>query len=160
MAIRNAIQEGNISQSIELINDFDPDILDTNPELYFSLQLQQLIELYESIKFKSFFVLLFQPMRLSLSSLSLSLSQLVKLSLIVKERLKVFVFFVLTQNTQRKRCRRVTIRSRGTRTSWTRKRTFQLSIQSHNTQSQSHNSTIPQSHNHTITQSQSQPHNH
>jgi hypothetical protein len=45
MAIRNAIQEGNITQSIELINNFDSDILDSNPELYFSLQLQQLIEL-------------------------------------------------------------------------------------------------------------------
>jgi hypothetical protein len=45
MAIRNAIQEGNISRSVELLNEFDPDILDTNPELYFYLQLQQLIEL-------------------------------------------------------------------------------------------------------------------
>jgi hypothetical protein len=70
MAIRNAIQEGNIGRSIELINDFDPDILDTNPELYFSLQLQQLIELYESFNSKSFFVVLFQQMRGSLPSLN------------------------------------------------------------------------------------------
>ncbi|KAI9012807.1 CTLH/CRA C-terminal to lish motif domain-containing protein [Gaertneriomyces semiglobifer] len=45
MTIRNAIEEGHIENAIERVNDLDPEILDTNPRLYFHLQLQRLIEL-------------------------------------------------------------------------------------------------------------------
>ncbi|TPX41295.1 hypothetical protein SeMB42_g05317 [Synchytrium endobioticum] len=45
MNIRNAIQSGNIEEAIERVNDLDPDILDTNPKLFFHLQQQRLIEL-------------------------------------------------------------------------------------------------------------------
>ncbi|KAJ1961044.1 hypothetical protein H4R35_007489 [Dimargaris xerosporica] len=45
MKIRFAIQKGNIEEAIERVNDLDPEILDTNPRLYFHLQLQRLIEL-------------------------------------------------------------------------------------------------------------------
>ena len=34
--------------AIEKINDLNPEILDTNPRLYFQLQLQRLIELVAS----------------------------------------------------------------------------------------------------------------
>ncbi|KAI8826658.1 CTLH/CRA C-terminal to lish motif domain-containing protein, partial [Fimicolochytrium jonesii] len=44
MNIRNAIQSGDIENAIERVNDLDPEILDTNPKLYFHLQQQQLIE--------------------------------------------------------------------------------------------------------------------
>ncbi|KAJ3403249.1 phosphatidylserine decarboxylase [Chytriomyces confervae] len=45
MKIRAAIQEGRIDEAIERVNDLDPEILDTNPRLYFHLQQQKLIEL-------------------------------------------------------------------------------------------------------------------
>jgi len=45
MAIRSAIQKGNIQEAIERVNDLDPSILDTNPRLIFHLRQQQLIEL-------------------------------------------------------------------------------------------------------------------
>lgn len=48
MKIRNAIQKGNIDEAIERVNDLDPEILDTNAELYFHLQQQKLIELIRS----------------------------------------------------------------------------------------------------------------
>ncbi|KAJ3330477.1 Glucose-induced degradation complex subunit [Blyttiomyces sp. JEL0837] len=44
MNIRNAIQMGNIEEAIERVNDLDPEILDTNPRLFFHLQQQRLIE--------------------------------------------------------------------------------------------------------------------
>ncbi|KAJ3209488.1 Glucose-induced degradation complex subunit [Clydaea vesicula] len=44
MIIRNAVQSGNIDEAIERVNDLDPEILDTNPRLYFHLQQQKLIE--------------------------------------------------------------------------------------------------------------------
>ncbi|KAG9285822.1 hypothetical protein G9A89_013247 [Geosiphon pyriformis] len=44
MNIRNAIQNGNVEEAIERVNDLNPEILDTNPELYFHLQQQRLIE--------------------------------------------------------------------------------------------------------------------
>lgn len=43
--IRILIQEGKIQEGIELINDLNPEILDTNDELYFQLKKQKLIEL-------------------------------------------------------------------------------------------------------------------
>ncbi|KAI8926758.1 CTLH/CRA C-terminal to lish motif domain-containing protein [Entophlyctis helioformis] len=45
MNIRTAVQTGNIEAAIEKVNDLDPEILDTNPRLYFHLQQQKLIEL-------------------------------------------------------------------------------------------------------------------
>ncbi|KAM9989649.1 hypothetical protein ACTFIY_005676 [Dictyostelium cf. discoideum] len=45
MAIRSAIQCGDIEKGIEIVNDLNPEILDTNPQLYFHLQQQKLIEL-------------------------------------------------------------------------------------------------------------------
>eukprot|EP01080_Neovahlkampfia_damariscottae_P011325 gene11325-4137_t len=45
VSIRNSIQNGNIEEAIEKVNDLNPEILDTNQELFFLLQQQQLIEL-------------------------------------------------------------------------------------------------------------------
>eukprot|EP01137_Pigoraptor_chileana_P005688 Opistho-2@49086 len=45
MRIRASVQKGNIEHAIELVNDLNPEILDTNPRLYFHLQQQRLIEL-------------------------------------------------------------------------------------------------------------------
>lgn len=39
------IQDGRIQEAIEKINDIDPELLDTNPSLHFSLLRLQLIEL-------------------------------------------------------------------------------------------------------------------
>ncbi|KAJ3549649.1 hypothetical protein NM688_g5157 [Phlebia brevispora] len=44
MNIREALQRGDVSEAIELVNDLNPEILDTNPALYFRLQQQKLIE--------------------------------------------------------------------------------------------------------------------
>ena len=43
--IREAVESGNIQGAVELVNDVDPEILDTNPSLFFHLQQQQLLEL-------------------------------------------------------------------------------------------------------------------
>ncbi len=43
--IREAVEAGNIQTAMELVNDVDPEILDTNSKLYFHLQQQQLLEL-------------------------------------------------------------------------------------------------------------------
>ncbi|ORX42436.1 hypothetical protein DM01DRAFT_1341054 [Hesseltinella vesiculosa] len=43
--IRHAVQAGDIDAAIDLVNDLNPEILDTNPKLYFHLQQQRLIEL-------------------------------------------------------------------------------------------------------------------
>lgn len=43
--IRDAVEAGSIQDAVELVNDVDPEILDTNPKLYFHLQQQQLLEL-------------------------------------------------------------------------------------------------------------------
>ncbi len=43
--IREAIEAGRIQDAVELVNDVDPEILDTNSSLYFHLQQQQLLEL-------------------------------------------------------------------------------------------------------------------
>ncbi|KAK9446602.1 CTLH/CRA C-terminal to lish motif domain-containing protein [Limtongia smithiae] len=45
MKIRAAIHAGDIQDAIERINDLDPELLDTNPVLHFSLLRLQLIEL-------------------------------------------------------------------------------------------------------------------
>lgn len=45
MATRMAIQQGDVQQAIERANNLNPLILDENPELFFHLQQQKLIEL-------------------------------------------------------------------------------------------------------------------
>ncbi|KAG0353793.1 Glucose-induced degradation complex subunit [Podila minutissima] len=42
--VRKAILRGNIEEAIERVNDLNPEILDTNPKLFFHLQQQRLIE--------------------------------------------------------------------------------------------------------------------
>ncbi|KAF9989167.1 Glucose-induced degradation complex subunit [Mortierella antarctica] len=44
MVVRTAIQRGHIEEAIERVNDLNPEILDTNPKLFFHLQQQRLIE--------------------------------------------------------------------------------------------------------------------
>ncbi|KAF8587325.1 hypothetical protein K439DRAFT_840519 [Ramaria rubella] len=44
MNIREAVQRGDVEEAIERTNDLNPEILDTNPALYFHLQQQRLIE--------------------------------------------------------------------------------------------------------------------
>ncbi|KAK4271470.1 hypothetical protein QN277_020164 [Acacia crassicarpa] len=45
MAIKKAVQSGNVEDAIEKMNDLNPEILDTNSQLFFHLQQQRLIEL-------------------------------------------------------------------------------------------------------------------
>ncbi|KAJ0976070.1 hypothetical protein J5N97_018035 [Dioscorea zingiberensis] len=45
MAVKKAVQSGDVVDAIEKVNDLNPEILDTNPQLYFHLQQQRLIEL-------------------------------------------------------------------------------------------------------------------
>eukprot|EP00698_Gefionella_okellyi_P008609 TRINITY_DN213_c0_g2_i1.p1 TRINITY_DN213_c0_g2~~TRINITY_DN213_c0_g2_i1.p1 ORF type:complete len:202 (+),score=53.93 TRINITY_DN213_c0_g2_i1:184-789(+) len=45
MAIRTAVQRGDISDAMEKVNDLDPEILDHNGSLFFHLQQQKFIEL-------------------------------------------------------------------------------------------------------------------
>jgi len=45
MAVRTAVQCGQVEDAIDKVNDLNPEILDTNPQLYFHLQQQRLIEL-------------------------------------------------------------------------------------------------------------------
>ncbi|XP_006454688.1 lish motif-containing protein [Agaricus bisporus var. bisporus H97] len=44
MDIREALQRGDVEDAITRVNDLNPEILDTNPALYFRLQQQKLIE--------------------------------------------------------------------------------------------------------------------
>jgi len=44
MNIRDAIYRGDVEDAIEKVNDLNPEILETNPSLYFHLQQQKLIE--------------------------------------------------------------------------------------------------------------------
>ena len=41
---------GAIQEAVELVNDVDPEILDTNSTLYFHLQQQQLLELIKEVE--------------------------------------------------------------------------------------------------------------
>lgn len=43
--IRDAIEAGSIQDAVELVNDADPEILDTDSKLFFHLQQQHLLEL-------------------------------------------------------------------------------------------------------------------
>lgn len=45
MSIRASIQQGDVESAIEKVNDLNPEILDTHPDLMFHLKQQQLIEL-------------------------------------------------------------------------------------------------------------------
>ncbi|KAK2461989.1 hypothetical protein APHAL10511_006452 [Amanita phalloides] len=44
MDIREALQRGDVEEAITRVNELNPEILDTNPTLYFHLQQQKLIE--------------------------------------------------------------------------------------------------------------------
>mmetsp|Transcript_564 Transcript_564/g.637 ORF Transcript_564/g.637 Transcript_564/m.637 type:complete len:127 (+) Transcript_564:196-576(+) len=50
--IRIHIQKGDIILAVEMINDINPEILDTNDELYFQLKKQKLIELIKQDKIR------------------------------------------------------------------------------------------------------------
>ncbi|KAF8029881.1 hypothetical protein BT93_E2334 [Corymbia citriodora subsp. variegata] len=50
MAVKKAVQCGNVEDAIEKVNDLNPEILDTNPQLFFHLQQQRLIELIRNGK--------------------------------------------------------------------------------------------------------------
>ncbi|KAI3868680.1 hypothetical protein MKX03_007480 [Papaver bracteatum] len=50
IAVKKAVQCGNIDDAIEKVNDLNPEILDTNPQLFFHLQQQRLIELIRNGK--------------------------------------------------------------------------------------------------------------
>mmetsp|Transcript_22464 Transcript_22464/g.31303 ORF Transcript_22464/g.31303 Transcript_22464/m.31303 type:complete len:259 (-) Transcript_22464:14-790(-) len=45
MIIRNAIQSGNVDEAIKIVSKTNPTVLESNPNLYFHLQQQRLIEL-------------------------------------------------------------------------------------------------------------------
>eukprot|EP00160_Parvularia_atlantis_P010419 Unigene2038_Nuclearia_a/m.6348 Unigene2038_Nuclearia_a/g.6348 ORF Unigene2038_Nuclearia_a/g.6348 Unigene2038_Nuclearia_a/m.6348 type:complete len:203 (-) Unigene2038_Nuclearia_a:74-682(-) len=45
MRIRSALQAGRVDEAVEMVNDLNPEILDTDAHLFFHLQLQKLIEL-------------------------------------------------------------------------------------------------------------------
>ncbi|KAG6755980.1 hypothetical protein POTOM_039394 [Populus tomentosa] len=50
MAVKKAVQCGNVEDAIEKVNDLNPEILDTNPQLFFHLQQQRFIELIRNGK--------------------------------------------------------------------------------------------------------------
>ncbi|EPS66129.1 hypothetical protein M569_08647, partial [Genlisea aurea] len=50
MTVKKAVQDGNVEDAIEKVNDLNPEILDTNPQLFFHLQQQRLIELIRNGK--------------------------------------------------------------------------------------------------------------
>ncbi|XP_074269923.1 protein GID8 homolog isoform X2 [Silene latifolia] len=50
MAVKKAVQCGNVEDAIEKVNDLNPEILDTNPQLFFHLQQQRFIELVRNKK--------------------------------------------------------------------------------------------------------------
>ena len=53
--IREAMDEGNIDLVTQMINDFDPELLDMKPILYFHLQQQKLIELIRASELQLYF---------------------------------------------------------------------------------------------------------
>ncbi|KAG2487534.1 hypothetical protein HYH03_013814 [Edaphochlamys debaryana] len=48
MEVRRALQAGDVEAAMERVNDLDPEILETQPQLFFHLQQQRLIELIRS----------------------------------------------------------------------------------------------------------------
>ena len=45
LKVRHAIQGGNIDLAVRELNNFDPEILDNNPNVYFHLKLQEFLEI-------------------------------------------------------------------------------------------------------------------
>jgi hypothetical protein len=45
VAVRKALQNGNVEDAFEKVNDLNPEILGMNPQLFFYLQQQRLVEL-------------------------------------------------------------------------------------------------------------------
>jgi glucose-induced degradation protein 8 len=75
--VRQAIQSGKIDTAITELNNYDPDILDGNPEVYFHLKLQEFLE-----KIKSF-----QGHRSSTSSSGLDIDQIMEVIEFARENL-------------------------------------------------------------------------
>lgn len=50
LKVRQAIQGGQISSAVRELNNFDPEILDTNPSVYFHLKLQEFLEMIRSFR--------------------------------------------------------------------------------------------------------------
>lgn len=48
-----SLSSGSIQEAVELVNDVDPEILDTNSTLFFHLQQQQLLELIKQVHMES-----------------------------------------------------------------------------------------------------------
>ncbi|KAF5843313.1 CTLH/CRA C-terminal to lish motif domain-containing protein [Dunaliella salina] len=48
MEVRRALQSGSVEEAIDRVNDINPEILESHPELLFHLQQQRLIELIRS----------------------------------------------------------------------------------------------------------------
>jgi glucose-induced degradation protein 8 len=45
LKVRQAIQSGEIDSAVRELNNFDPEILDSNPNVYFHLKLQEFLEM-------------------------------------------------------------------------------------------------------------------
>ncbi len=50
LRVRQAIQSGQISVAVQELNNFDPEILDSSPSVYFHLRLQELLEKIRFLK--------------------------------------------------------------------------------------------------------------
>ena len=50
LKVRQAIQNGQIDCAVKELNDFDTEILDTNPSVYFHLKLQEFLELVRGFR--------------------------------------------------------------------------------------------------------------
>ena len=50
LKVRQAIQGGEIESAVRELNNFDPEILDNNPNVYFHLKLQEFLEKIRSFK--------------------------------------------------------------------------------------------------------------
>lgn len=48
MEVRKAVQRGDVDSAIDRVNDMNPEILESQGELFFHLQQQRLIELIRS----------------------------------------------------------------------------------------------------------------
>jgi len=50
LKVRQAIQSGEIDSAVRELNNFDPEILDSNPNVYFHLKLQEFLEMVRSFE--------------------------------------------------------------------------------------------------------------
>ena len=50
LRVRQAIQGGQIAVAVQELNNFDPEILDSSPSVYFHLRLQELLEKIRQLK--------------------------------------------------------------------------------------------------------------